>query len=396
MKRIAIIGGGAAGLAAAVSAAQANAAQSSDQASTAPVRPAHITLFEKADRVGSSILASGNGRCNFSNHNIQASLYHNAAFVEESFTALPPQEVLAFFASLGLMWAEESEGRLYPLSNKATSVLDILRFAARDAGVEIKCGAEVCAVTPAKGRFLVSLEDDTASFFDVVIIACGGKVARSLLPATYHYHNTQPLLGPIKTTTEPLRGLNNIRVRCRVSIKNQVEVGEVLFRDYGLSGIAIFNLSRFTEKGDCVSLDFLPQLSLEEVRDALTIRASRFPQRSAVDLLAGVIQQPLARAVLRAANLAAEASLAVEDTAALAKALKTFSVMAEGIGDFRQCQVQRGCFDVVDFSSTTLESKHDPGLFVVGEALDVDGPCGGFNLHWAWTSGILAAQHAIT
>ncbi|MCL2826350.1 MAG: aminoacetone oxidase family FAD-binding enzyme [Eggerthellaceae bacterium] len=383
MKRIAVIGGGAAGLAAAVSAAQAAQGGSVE-----------VTVFEKADRVGKSILASGNGRCNFSNSTVDAASYHNPSFVQASFDALPPSEALGFYAALGLIWREEGEGRLYPLSGKASSVLDVLRFAARDLGVEVRCGREVRSVTPANGALLVCLEDDTASFFDAAIVACGGMVARSLMPTGYRYLNTQPMLGPLRTSTEAIRGLNNVRVRCNVSCGGHEETGEILFRDYGLSGIAVFNLSRFAHAGDTLTIDFLPQFSFEEAQGLLEQRFSQFPRRGALDSLAGMLQQPLARAVLKAAGLSLEAPLEPSGLAALTQALKGFSLAVEGMGDPQQCQVWRGGFDTGAFSPGSLESKSDPGLYVVGEALDVDGPCGGYNLHWAWTSGILAGQSA--
>ncbi|MCL2889053.1 MAG: aminoacetone oxidase family FAD-binding enzyme [Eggerthellaceae bacterium] len=387
MKRIAIIGGGAAGLAAAISAQQA-----SREAGNASVQ---TTVFEKSDRVGKSILASGNGRCNFSNSAISAAAYNNPAFVEQSLAALPPNEVLGFFASIGLVWHEEDEGRLYPQSEKASSVLDVLRFAARDLGVETICNTEVRWVTPAQGRFLVCLDDETVSYFDAVIVACGGKVARSLLPVHYCYHNTMPLLCPLRTSAAPIRGLNNIRARCLASCGSHEELGEVLFREYGLSGIAVFNLSRFAREGDVIKLDFLPQQSEEDVLAALQQRIGLFAERPALECLAGLLQQPLARAVLRAASLSAEERLREGDLAALLVALKAFSLAVEGVGDPSNCQVWRGGFDTGGFSACSLESKRDPGLFVVGEALDVDGPCGGFNLHWAWTSGILAGRAAV-
>ena len=384
MRRIAVIGGGAAGLAAAVSAAQAAGNHDAVQ----------VTVFEKADRVGRSILASGNGRCNFSNSTVRADLYYHPLFVADCFEALPAQDVHAFFASLGLVWREEDEGRLYPLSNKASSVLDVLRFALDDLGVQIRCGAEVRSVTPAKGAYLVCLDDDTADFFDAVVVACGGRVARSLLPPHYRYHNTQPMLGPLRTTTDAIRGLNNVKARCKATCGGHEETGEVLFRDYGLSGIAVFDLSRFAQSGDVLSLDFLPHLDSEEVQVLLEERFALLPQRPALGFLAGMVQQPLARAVLRAAELPADRPLQIGDLAALAKALTSFSVTVDGIGDFRQCQVWRGGFDVGGFFPHTLEARRDPGLFVVGEALDVDGPCGGFNLHWAWATGILAGRAA--
>lgn len=390
MKRIAIIGGGAAGLAAAVSAAQKSAVARKTMAS----RSFEITVFEAADRIGKSILASGNGRCNFSNSGVSAENFYNEDFVGESMKALPPAEVLSFFHNLGLLWHEESGGRLYPLTNKASSVLDALRFAARDAGVECKCNQQVIAVTPVKEQFLLSFDDDRTAFFDTVIVACGGKIARSLLPAHYRFCNTEPMLGPLRTDTRLIKGLNNIRVRCAVSCDDFSEQGEVQFRDYGISGIVSFNLSRFVHPGSKASLDFLPLFSFEETRDYLEERFVHVRGRSATEFCAGMLQRPLAQAVLKMAHIDSEKDLQREDIPALTSALKKFVLEVQGIENYRQCQVRRGGFDVEIFDPLTLESRIDPGLFLVGEALDIDGPCGGYNLHWAWTSGILAGRKA--
>jgi predicted Rossmann fold flavoprotein len=458
MKKIAVIGGGAAGLAAAVNA----------------VRPtAQVTLFEAADRVGKSILASGNGRCNFSNANIDPQRYNQPFFVEESMGRLPAEEVLRFFKELGLLWAEEEEGRLYPRTNKASSVLDVLRFAAEGLGVRFCLGATVQAVTPIEGRYQVhAVGQDIPGregLFDAVILACGGKVARSILPLHYPYLSPRPVLGAIKTDTGPIRGLNNIRVRCAISGAGYCEKGEVLFRDYGISGIATFNLSRVVEAGSTVILDFFPELSRFELECMLKERlgllskreATRRPlqpgqdcllgnrqeqkdqkeqqqqgkqqqgqraqqqqqqqqqeqraqqqqpqqeqkmqqqqasrqlsQRTALEFCAGMLQAPLARAVLRRAQIHPEKAFEPAQAAALAQALKAFPLEVLGIADTQNCQVWRGGFSIEPFDPATMGSKLDAGLYAAGEALDVDGPCGGYNLHWAWTSGILAGRNA--
>ncbi|MEG1751018.1 MAG: aminoacetone oxidase family FAD-binding enzyme [Raoultibacter sp.] len=379
MKNIAIIGGGAAGLAAAVSAAHAGA---------------QVTIFEKTDRVGKTILATGNGRCNFSNAAIDVARYHNSDFVSEAFTVLPFADVLAFFGELGLLWLEEGEGRLYPRTLKASSVLDVLRFAARDAGVLETCGDPVAHVTPLQGGMMVVFPDSEAVLFDSVIIACGGKVARSLVPARYLYENTLPVLGPLQTATDSIRGLNNIRVRAAISCGDEREEGEILFRDYGVSGIAVFNLSRTARVGDTLMIDFLPEHSDDEMKELLERRLVLMPRRSALEFCAGFLQAPVARALLKAAALASEFPLDSSDLPALMRSLKHFEVRVVDYGDSKQCQVQRGGFSPDAFDARTMESKGDPGLFVVGESLDIDGPCGGYNLHWAWTSGILAGRAA--
>lgn len=390
MKQIAIIGGGAAGLAAAVNVGR-----------VAKERGGNVeaVIYEASDRVGKSILASGNGRCNFSNKNMVAEKYHGASFVAQTFQALSPQEVFELFADLGLFTLEESEGRLYPLTNKANTVLDILRFAIDDLPIHIVCGQKIQTVTPAKGSYLLTFDDDQTAFFDAVIVSCGGSIAQHILPPGYLYSDPQPMLGPLKTNTEYLKGLNNIRVKCAVRFSGKegvvIEEGEVLFRDYGVSGIAVFNLSRHVSGGDIIHIDFLSQYTKDQLEDILRERHTQLGGRNAVEFCAGIIQSAVARAVLKRANLPTDASLSAADIPMLVHMLKDFPLTVKGIGDERQCQVKRGGFKTDGFDPSTMQSKTDRGLFVVGEALDVDGPCGGYNLHWAWTSGLLAGKNAV-
>ena len=390
MKRIAIIGGGAAGLAAAISAGR-TCKQRNEKA--------EIIVFESADRIGKSIMASGNGRCNFSNKKMEAETYFNATFVEEAYQVLPPSKVLDFFKQIGLFFSEESEGRLYPLTNKANTVLDVLRFALEDISVTVICNCAIHAVVPVDGLYVLTHEKGQTDFFDAVIVACGGSVVSHVLPTTYLYSEPHPLLGPLKTDTDYLRGLNNIRVKCAVSLVKStqtiVEEGEVLFREYGVSGIAIFNLSRYAEPGDVIHIDLLSHYSKDQLEGILQDRLTYLENRNALEFCAGIVQPAIARAILKKVDLLPDAPLKKENMAKLAQAFKDFSLIVDDIGDVRQCQIKRGGFKIDCFDSHTMQSKIDPGLFIVGESLDVDGPCGGYNLHWAWASGIIAGRATI-
>ena len=415
MGRLAIIGGGAAGLAAAVTAAR--------ELRLLGV-PGDVAVYEADERVGRSILATGNGRCNFSNARIDAGAYRNAAFVEAALGALAacseemaglapegtcgaagPDPVHAFFAGLGLVWREEGEGRLYPLANKATSVLDVLRAAAADFGVAEACGRRAVRLdVPDRpgGRFHLRFADGTVGHADAVVLATGGRTARELLPEGIGFAAARPVLGPLRTATDVVRHLNNLRVRCAVTLAGPdgaPKAREVLFRDYGVSGIAVFNLSRFAEPGDRLLVDLLPQVPEDGCAAFLHARRRRlaFGDRplSREAFLRGMLLPAVARAVLEEAGLAPGAPLAKRDVAVLARALKAFPLEVRGIGDERQCQVRCGGADVAAFDPRTLEARAVPGLHVVGEALDVDAPCGGYNLHWAWASGMLAGRGAV-
>lgn len=390
MKRIAIIGGGAAGLAAAVS-----AARSAEQG----VEEVDIVVFEAADRMGKSILATGNGRCNFSNKDMVGDRYHGRPFVGQTYRAIPPYRVFELFSKIGLFFSEDSQGRLYPFTNKASTVLDVLRFALEDLSVDVVCNRKVHTVTPVEDSYLLAFDNDETAFFDAVIVACGGSVTRHLLPPSYSYIPPKPMLGPLKTDTEYLHGLNNIRVKCSVSVNREsrtiTEEGEVLFREYGVSGIAVFNLSRYVHPGDTLHLDFFSSYSKDQLERILRDRFVYVGHRTALKFCAGILQSAVARAALKKTRLPVDAPLGAGDIPALVQTLKDFSLTVQGIGDARQCQIKRGGFKTDGFDPQTMQSKSDPGLFVVGEALDVDGPCGGYNLHWAWASGILGGRATI-
>lgn len=421
-KTVAVVGGGAAGLAAAAACGDALGAARG---------AADVVVYEADERVGRSILATGNGRCNFSNARIDAALYRNAPFVAAAFEALAAAEsrvgrrggagdgdpVHAFFADCGLVWREEAGGRLYPAANKASSVLDVLRAAVAAAGAREACGRRVERIEAPRAagrRWTLRMADGAFERADAVIVTVGGRVARALLPEGLPYAAPRPVLGPLRTDTRAIRELDNIRVRCAVELRRAAgalcdaggglgslvarEEGEVLFRSYGVSGIAVFNLSRFAQEGDTLLIDLLPQVDAREAQGFLTTRRRRMAARglasSCGELLRGLLLPQVARAVLRQAGLAASASPGKDALPALAGALKSFPLAVEGIADERQCQVRRGGFSVSAFDPATMQAQGHPGLFAAGEALEVDAPCGGYNLHWAWASGLLAGRAA--
>lgn len=415
-KTLAIIGGGAAGLAAAVAAARAA------KEAAAPLR---VVVLEADERVGRSILATGNGRCNFTNARIDAGLYRSADFAAEALESLEARAaqrgwasrgaasaascanaVQAFFASLGLVWREEGEGRMYPVANKATSVLDVLRGAASFLGVEERCECLVALVDAPRGsraRFTLRTEDGEFIRADAVVLACGGKAARGLLPS-FAYERPKAVLGPLATDVRLARQLDNIRVRCdarllRAGREVACESGEVLFRKYGLSGIAVFNLSRFAQPGDVVRLDLLPTLEASETEAWARARHETLAALAGCsftcgDYLRGLFLPQVARVVLKHAGSDEDAPCSKADAPAIVAAFKGIDFVVEGMADERQCQVHRGGFSVEAFDPRSMQAREVSGLYLAGEALDVDAPCGGYNLHWAWASGMLAGWSA--
>ena len=378
-RKVAIIGGGAAGLAAAIAAARGGA---------------EVSILEASERVGSKILTTGNGRCNFSNADITPQAYNNPEFVEPVLRAMDSEAVARFFASLGLIYRTDAEGRRYPLSDTANSVLDVLRLECAHLGVREQCGFSVIDIRPRtkdqpQAPFTLVAQSGLWVSADAVVLATGDDL--SLVSYLGHTKiRTQPVLCPLRTTIDRTRGFTNIRVRCAASLMEGGEVvaretGELLFRDYGVSGIMVFDLSRFAHAGQQLVMDFFPDMDEGQLRDMLEQRADELSWRTTDRFLDGMMHPRIGAAIMRSVGM---------DMSALAHTLKSFSLDVLGPGDVRQAQVQRGGLSTVEVDPQTLSSKLIDGLYAAGEVLDVDGRCGGFNLHWAWASGIVAGTCA--
>ena len=387
MRRVAVIGGGAAGLAAAIAAAQAGA---------------RVTVHEARERVGQKLLATGNGRCNLTNTGVAPAAYNAPAFVAPALAQHGCEETRAWFAQLGLLTVEEREGRVYPLSNTANSVLDVLRTACGRLGVRVLTGQRVQRIA------------DVAAGADAVVVACGGgsmllaSAGHALVPA-------QPVLCSLACDVQLLRGLAGVRAKAQVSVlAGDVagadgagetagavrfrEAGEVQFKDYGVSGVVVFDASRFARSGDVLALDFMPQLAQEELAALLAQRLQVLAAGGAAptyeQLLCGMWHMRVNAAVLRAAGCKPSAPADAVALAGIARAAKGLRTQVKGPGDVKHAQVTRGGAELAQFDATTLQSRLQPGLYAAGEALDVDGRCGGYNLHWAWASGRVAGACA--
>ena len=389
-----IIGGGAAGLSAAIAAARLGAA---------------VTVLEAKPRIGSKILTTGNGRCNLSNREISPSAYNVADFVSPVLSEYTSENIVSFFEGLGLLTYSDDEGRIYPISNNASSVLDVLRLECARLGVEIICDFKVAKVSQQSSaqEFIAHSTTGQQVVGDSVVVTTGGGT--SLLAELGHKTvKCVPVLVPIRTETEPIRGLSGVRVRCCASILDAsssqdggedskpvaTERGEILFRDYGVSGIMVFDLSRYLNQGHTLSIDFLPDIPLEELTQNLYARRGAFSSRTAETFLAGVFHARVSAALLRAAHISPNTPVPEIPCDNLAQIIKNFELTIIGPGDSKQAQVTRGGISTDEFSPKTLESQRVAGLFAAGEVLDVDGRCGGYNLHWAWSSGIVAGESA--
>ncbi len=396
--KIAVIGGGASGMMAAVTAAQ-NGEQ--------------VCLLERQPRVGKKLLATGNGRCNLSNLNLAEDNYHgrDASFAMDVIKRFDVADTLEFFHGLGLLTAAEADGRLYPLSNYAGSVVDVLRFAAEAAGVEMITGLEVVSVRRIKtGGFLVSAADASLEA-DKVIICCGGmagarvggvKSGYELLESMGHrITKLHPALVQIKTDNAYVRSLKGVRAEAKAVLMQRGGVlaaseGEIQFTDFGVSGPAAFDISRAaaTAAGDVMlHIDLLYSFSQEEIESILLRRRNTMRSLTAENLLTGVLHNRLGRTVLRYAGYELSTPVGMlkkDDLRRIAAACKDFALPVQGTMGFDAAQVAAGGAQTSEFCPATLQSRLVSGLYAAGEVLDVDGDCGGYNLQWAWSSGHLA------
>ncbi len=397
---IMVIGGGAAGMAAAIEAAR---------------RGAKVTLLERMDRVGKKLLATGNGRCNLMNVG-EACYPGGSAFAQAVLARCGVAEQTAFWQELGLRLRVEDGGRVYPASGQASTVLDALRLAMDNLGVEIVTGVAVKDIRPGKHGFAV-LSDEQTWRCDRVILAGGGcaqpKLGSdgSLWPVMEALGHTlvkpRPALTQIMTDTLPIKGLSGIRVKADVAVVKagrvlHEESGEVLFADYGVSGVCVMQCARFAEKGSVIRLNLLHGMGFENVQQAeqeLLRRKAAWGGQPMEKLLTGLCVPRLAGSLCMEAGIRFRdrlvGSLKESEAAALARVLEAFDLLVKGVKGFDAAQVTAGGLDVGEFDARTMASKLVPGLYSAGEMLDVDGTCGGFNLMFAFGSGILAAKACV-
>ena len=390
--RVLIIGGGAAGLCAAIASARLGAA---------------VTLLEAEARVGRKILASGNGRCNLTNLSVSPSAFNHPDYVEPVLGRYSCEAIRAFFGELGLLTRAGDEGRVYPVTNAAGSVLDVLRLECERLGVDVRCGFEVTRIAeePGSAGFEVFSRDGESVRGEAAIVTTGGG-GEHLADLGLEMVERIAVLGPLRTDAEPIRGLSGVRVRCAATILvgaagdntgggvAATERGELLFRDYGVSGIMVFDLSRYLEEGSVLSIDLFPDTNAQELQSILSQRCATLSWRTAETFFAGMLHDRVARAILRAAGVGSDTPGEKLPQARLAALLKNFRLRVLGMGDARQAQVTRGGAAVEEFDADTMASRRIDGLFAAGEVLDIDGRSGGFNLHWAWASGIVAGEGA--
>lgn len=389
MKKVVIIGGGASGMMAAIQAARTGAA---------------VTLLEHNEKPGKKILATGNGRCNLTNLVQEPSRYRSSQpdFPWKIITQYPLEDTLAFFSELGI-YTKDRNGWVYPYSDQAAGVAQVLELEARHQKVKIKTTEEVTDIFREDGQYLVK----TATWqypCDSVIISCGSSASNVEGSSTTGYELAEKLG---HTVVKPLPSLCGIRGkdnyyakwagsrmdgRITLEIEGETvgeEQGEILFTEYGISGIGVFQLSRYavrgTDEGKIATyhLDLMPQLTKEELVKLLLDRQQVGSYKNPQELLIGLLPRKMIDVLVKKTY----------EPEKIAERLKDWQVPVKDAYALRQAQICSGGVDPRELTDQ-LESRLHPGIYFTGEVIDVDGPCGGYNLQWAWSSGAVAGRAA--
>ena len=394
--KVCVIGGGAAGMMAAITAADCGH---------------QVTLLERQSRVGRKLMATGNGRCNLTNRHAAPQHYHgeDRDFCAYALASFDVDATLEWFADKGLLTVTEDSGRVYPYSNMAGSVLDVLRYALERDDIDLHVGCVVTRIRRRGDGFTVETEQGSFSA-DKVILCAGGAAGSKVggvmdgyqLAKALGHHRTAlyPSLVQIKTDPTYPRALKGVKAEAAVRILQGSEVlaenrGEILFTEYGVSGPAIFEISRAAAAGGSgltVELDFLPDWDNDSTVGWLQQRRDGAGNREAGTLLSGTLHSRLGQMVCKAAGFTNQSAdtLTDRDLARIARRLRSFTLEVQGVCGFDQAQVTAGGLRTDEFDPQTMESRLVPGFYACGEVLDVDGDCGGYNLQWAWSSGHLA------
>ena len=412
---VTVVGGGAAGLVAAIAAAEEGAS---------------VVVIERDVECGRPILATGNGRCNFANTNLDPARYNDPAFVQAVCGASFLDDILAFFKDCGLRWCVEDD-RLYPLSRQAASVRNVLLARAKRAGVVLAPAREFCDISWIEPQWMgktdraMHYRPGTSSALPAgiaevghtqpdgdgillpgsraVVLATGGEPLPFVGSLGLSFVQRTPVLCPLACEKSPLLALDGRRAHVQARLCRQGEQtpcwserGEVLFRNYGISGIVTFDLSRRAEAGDLVELDLVPDVTASDLQRLVDPFGTGSFDTGCLDgILDPLIAAELELLARRRWHVEwPERKPAETDSAALMALVKSLPLVVTGPAETEHAQVTRGGLCNDQFDPATLAARELPWLYACGEALDVDADCGGYNLGWAWKSGMVAGEAA--
>lgn len=405
--KLIVVGGGAAGLFAAVIAGR---------------QGARVTILEKNQRVGKKILATGNGRCNLTNMDMNISHFHgmNPKFAYSALHAFDNMQAIEYFEQLGISHKVEEEGKVFPFSNQASSVLDVLRYELERLGIDTVVDAEVKEIRKQARGFDLFTKDGTKYFAHRVILATGGKAAPNLssngggyaLVEKLGHHLIEPFpsLVQLKLAEPFLKQIKGIKFDgdAEIIIKGKTLAkaqGEILFTEYGISGPPIFQLSRTAAERLNVNQEvwikviLINHLPKDKLISYVTKRWQDNPEKDVSFSFVGFINKQLVPVLLKQSGVEdinkPVARLTAREKENIIDILQDWRFKVIGTNTWTAAQVTAGGIDVKDIHPNTLESKLVPGLFFAGEVMDIDGDCGGYNLQWAWSSGYVAGNHVM-
>jgi predicted Rossmann fold flavoprotein len=402
MKHIGIIGAGASGIMAALFAAK---------------NGSKVSLFETQSRIGRKLLSTGNGRCNISNMHIDVFNYHghNPEFIRNVFAKFGLQEAIAFFESIGLPLIEESEGRLFPASSQASSVVDILNYELVKNKIDIRLNRKVASITKNKNKFIVITAGKEEYTFDSVILSAG-SCANSGLGASNSGYELAASLGhkvfepfpailPINIPLKIIHTLEGIKWNCGIKVevkgKSVAESsGELLFTKYGISGPATLNISRAVNQSVLdnanpqIEIDFFP----DQTKESLTEKIKNLwidTERTVSFSLIGIIKKRIPEVLFKLAGVDPDKqikNLSDKEKDNIINLLKNFKLIPGSPRSFKEAVIAAGGIDVNEINPSTMESGIIKNLYITGELLDIDGDSGGYNLQFAWSTGAIAGM----
>ncbi len=402
-KRVIIVGGGASGLVAAIAAARNGAT---------------VTIIEQKDRVGKKILSTGNGRCNLTNEYMDLKCFRgdDTTIVSDVLNQFGYEDTLKFFEELGMI-LKNRQGYIYPISDQATTVLDVLRMEIER--LDVKCMLEESVSSILKGKRGFQIKTNKGNYnCDSLILAAGGKAAPVLGSDGSGYGLAKSFghsLSPVVPALVQLKGkgayfkqLAGIRTNAKVSLfvnggLQDSDTGELQLTNYGISGIPVFQISRYAAKALYhkqrvkAEIDFMPTMSEEDLTKFIFARMKYHGQKSNEDFLVGMFHKKLIGVFLKEAKLPSHmcaAKMKETQWRSVVSVIKHFTVEIEGTNSFEQAQVCAGGVRTHEINAHTMESRMEQGLYLTGELLDIDGICGGYNLQWAWATGYIAGIHA--
>lgn len=403
-----IVGGGAAGIMSAICAKD---------------HGADVAIIEGSDRVGKKILTTGNGRCNITNKFIEPNRYHssNHEFFAAALNNFSAEATVNFFSSLGLPLVTLEDGKMYPMSLQASSVLDIMRFALEERNIPVYLNSKVKEIIPSKKGFKIFSSNDTEYFCNKLLLCCGGKSAANTgsdgtgfsiaKKLGHNIINPIPALVQLKLDYKNLKALAGVKFNgiAEVLVNEEVkrkEFGEILFTDYGISGPPILQLSRTAsyaiskKQQVTIRVNMIYNMDSNDLEAFFEAHFALFGHRSVHDSLIGVVNKKIIPIILKEAGITDIHkpcyNLLWKEKLTLYRLLQTWEFKVTDTNSFSNAQVTAGGVDTKEVDSLTLESKLIPNLYFAGEILDVDGDCGGFNLQWAWASAFVASTNACT